>query len=361
MLQSSPRFFGDFAEGYSRDFQPVQVGQGGLYVSGGLLSGKHDQDILRPVSTHEEEIAEVINQQKTRWSDNQLAYIALGAAVVALTLSPLFMRWADAPGVITGFYRKFITAVILTPLALRKLKTAEKLERREYIFPVLAGISSSLDHGLWATAIEQTTVANATLLNNISPLWVALFASLVWRERLGVRFWCGLVAVMVGATTVLGSTFLIRPDFVRGDFLAITSSFFYAGVYLITQRGRKHIATIPFLWVMMTTAAVCLLIFSQAVGMSLGGYSTNTYLVFLSAALVSQLGAYFLITYTLGKLSASMVTPTMVAQPVLTALLAIPFVGEALLEGQILGGAMTLVGIYLVNTPGVKENDLGGN
>jgi len=65
---------------------------------------------------------------------------------------------------------------------------------------------------------------------------------------------------------------------------------------------------------------------------------------------VSQLGASFLMTYTLGKLPASVVTPTMVAQPVLTALLAIPLAGEALLTGQILGGAAALGGIYLVNT-----------
>ena len=289
------------------------------------------------------------NEEATRQSGNRLAYGALGAAVVALTLSPLFVRWADAPGVVTSFYRMVITAVILTPFALHKMKTVEKPPVLEYLFPVLAGVFTSLDHGLWATAIEQTTVANATLLNNISPLWVALFALLVWRERLGVRFWVGLAALLAGASAVLGSTILIRPDFVTGDFYAIASSLFYAGFYLTAQRGRKRIATLPFLWIMMVTASVCLLIITQAMGLPLSGYSQTTYLVFISAALVSQLGAYFLMTYTLGNLPASVVTPTMVAQPVLTALLAIPLEGEALLLGQILGGAAALGGIYLVN------------
>ena len=290
------------------------------------------------------------NQQASRLSGRGLAYGALGAAAIALTLSPLFVRWADAPGVVTSFYRMLITAVILTPFALNKWKAAEKPERSEYIFPILAGVFSSLDHGLWATAIEQTTVANATLLNNISPLWVALFALLVWRERLGVRFWVGLAALLAGASAVLGSTILFRPDFVSGDFYAIASSLFYAGFYLTAQRGRKRIATLPFLWIMMVTAAVSLLIITQEMGLPLGGYSQTTYLIFLVAALVSQLGGYFMMTYTLGKLPASVVTPTMVAQPVLTALLAIPLAGEVLLVGQILGGAAALGGIYLVNT-----------
>lgn len=290
------------------------------------------------------------NQQTSRQPDIRLAYGALGAAVIALTLSPLFVRWADAPGIVTSFYRMLITAVILTPFALHKLRTAERLPGREYLFPILAGVFSSLDHGLWATAIEQTTVANATLLNNISPLWVALFAILVWRERLGLRFWVGLAAVLAGASAVLGSTILIRPDFVNGDFYAVASSFFYAGFYLTTQRGRKRIATLPYLWIMMVTATVCLLVFTQGMEMPLGGYSLTTYLIFLGAALVSQLGGYYLMAFTLGRLPASVVTPTMVAQPVLTALLAIPLAGEALLVGQILGGAAALGGIYLVNT-----------
>ena len=295
------------------------------------------------------------NQQTTSRPGNRLAYAALAAAVAALTLSPLFLRWAQAPGMITSFYRMMITAVILTPFALHSMRTAEKPEKREYIFPILAGVLSSVDHGLWATAMEQTTVANATLLNNISPLWVALFALLVWRERLGMRFWLGLVALLAGASLVLGSTILIRPDFVRGDLIAVASSFFYAGFYLATQRGRKRIATLPFLWIMMVTATVCLLGFTQAAGMPLGGYSISTYLVFVSAALVSQLGGYFMMAYTLGKLPASVVTPTMVAQPVLTALLAIPLAGEALLAGQTLGGAAALGGIYLVNTARVVK------
>jgi drug/metabolite transporter (DMT)-like permease len=39
----------------------------------------------------------------------------------------------------------------------------------------------------------------------------------------------------------------------------------------------------------------------------------------------------------------------MIAQPVLTALLAIPLAGEALYPAQWLGGLVVLAGIYLVN------------
>ena len=169
-------------------------------------------------------------------------------------------------------------------------------------------------------------------------------------KKLRGRFWVGVVAVLAGASTVLGSTILIRPVFAQGDYLAIISSLFYTGFFIFTQKGRSVMDTLPYLWLMHMSAMAFLLLYNLVFGFSLLGYSQATYLTFLSAGLVSQLGGYFFVAYALGKLPASIVTPTMVAQPVLTALLAVPLMHEALLLPQVIGGALTLGGIYLVNT-----------
>jgi drug/metabolite transporter (DMT)-like permease len=79
------------------------------------------------------------------------------------------------------------------------------------------------------------------------------------------------------------------------------------------------------------------------------GYSPQTYLAFLAAALVSQTGGYLAVGYALGHLRASLVAPTMIGQPVVTALLAIPLLGETLSASQWLGGLAVLAGIYLVH------------
>jgi drug/metabolite transporter (DMT)-like permease len=43
------------------------------------------------------------------------------------------------------------------------------------------------------------------------------------------------------------------------------------------------------------------------------------------------------------------VSPTLLGQPVLTGLLAIPLLGQPLTGGQIAGGSMVLLGVYLVH------------
>ncbi len=79
------------------------------------------------------------------------------------------------------------------------------------------------------------------------------------------------------------------------------------------------------------------------------GFDRNTWLVFLATAFVSQLIGYMALAYALGHLPASIVSPTMVLQPVVTTLLAIPLLGEIPSVWQGLGGIIALLGIYIVN------------
>jgi drug/metabolite transporter (DMT)-like permease len=72
-------------------------------------------------------------------------------------------------------------------------------------------------------------------------------------------------------------------------------------------------------------------------------------LAFFGLAMITQVIGYLSVGYALGHLRASLVAPTMVGQPVVTALLAIPLLGEHLAPVQWIGGAVVLTGIYLVH------------
>jgi drug/metabolite transporter (DMT)-like permease len=81
----------------------------------------------------------------------------------------------------------------------------------------------------------------------------------------------------------------------------------------------------------------------------LSGYPTRSYVVMLGAALLPQLTGYLAIGYALGHIPAAIASPTMLGQPVITAILAIPILGERLTPPQWIGGLVALTGIYLVN------------
>ena len=278
-----------------------------------------------------------------------LPYIALAVGISALSLSAMFVRWADAPGAVTGFYRLLFSTIFLAPLFVRQQKMLEPIDKRYYIFPLLGGLFTAFDFAFWNSSLKFTTAANATLLGNTSPLWVALFAFFVLREKLRGTFWIGLVIALTGAVLVMGSDFLNHPTLGLGDVMASTAAIFYASYQLITQRGRKYIDPLRYTWLVGVSAVIGMFIMNLVLGNQLTDYPARTWGIFLATAVVSQMIGYLAITYALGHLPASIVSPTLVGQPILTAVLAIPLLGEMPNTTQWVGGAIALVGIYLVN------------
>jgi drug/metabolite transporter (DMT)-like permease len=279
-----------------------------------------------------------------------LPYLALATGIICLSFSAMFGKWANAPGPVIGFYRIGLATIILLPIFVHRLrKNGLKIPKTVILLPILGGVFTAFDHGTWNSSLRYTSAANATLLGNTAPLWVALFAWLVFRQKLRRLFWVGLALALGGAVIVLGSDFIQHPTIGLGDLLAMTAGVFYAGYFLVTEKGRQKLDTLSYVWLVDLIAAFTLLVITLGMNMPLSGYPTQSYLAFLGAALVSQVGGYLSIGYALGHLPASVVSPTLIGQPVVTAVLAIPLLGEALRIEQWLGGLVVLLGIYLVH------------
>jgi drug/metabolite transporter (DMT)-like permease len=281
--------------------------------------------------------------------EKKLAYAALVVCILALSTSAIFIKYADAPGPVTGFYRMFIAAVILTPFAVFRFLKRKTLRRQTIFIPVAGGIFSGLDLGIWAIALGFTTAANATILGNTAPLWVALGAMVFFRERLMKRFWVGMVLAMSGAALIIGMDFLLHPRLGLGDTIAIVTGMLYAGYYLTTELGRRTIDAVTYIWVVFVSASLTLFFLNLFLGNPLTGYDQKTIAIFFATAIISQLIGYLMSSYSLGHLPASVVSVTMIGQPIVTAIIAIPLLGEMPVPSQILGGIIALLGIYLVN------------
>jgi drug/metabolite transporter (DMT)-like permease len=277
-----------------------------------------------------------------------LPYLALAVGIVCLSFSAIFVRWADAPGPVIAFYRLGGATLILTPIFYRRLKTL-KLTKLILFFPLMGGLFTAFDHAVWNTSVIYSTAANATLLGNTAPLWVALAAWLIFKEQLRRMFWLGLGLTLIGAAVVLGSDLLLHPHLGFGDALALLAGLFYAGYLIFTQQGRKHIDALPYIWLVSLTGSFFLLLMTLGLKMPLTGYPTHSYLAFLGSAVVPQVFGYIAIAYALGHLPASVVSPTLIGQPVTTALIAIPLLGETPHPFQIFGGLFVIWGILMVH------------
>ncbi len=275
------------------------------------------------------------------------AYLALAGGVLCISFSAIFTKLAGTPGAVTGFYRMAVTTgVLLLPFILHQRRHQAR-GRRGWGWAVAGGFWFSVNLVMLSSALTLTSAANATLLDNTAPIWVGLGALLVFRERLDRRYWLGLALALAGAAVVTNVNPFSGLHPAPGDALAFVGALFYAGYLLNTQRGRRELDTLTYLWLVAATATMVIFLAVQVMGLPLTGYTTRTYLALLGVGLIPQTAGWLLINYALGHLPASAAVIVLLAQPVTTGLLSIPILGETLTQQQVIGGALALAGIYL--------------
>lgn len=278
------------------------------------------------------------------------AYLTLFIGTFILGFSAIFTRWANAPGAVVSFYRMAIgTAVLAIPFAARMRSGQRKLSTRGALLAALAGAFFALDLAVWATGISYSGATIPTLLGNTAPLWVGIGAWLLFRENLRPAFWFGLGVAMLGAIVVLGLDFSHGIEFNKGAMLGLLGSFFYGGYMLLTQRSRDVLDTLSFFWIAALSSTLTLLVLCLLTSAPLVGYPSSSYINFLLLGILVQAMGWMAINYAQGYLPASLVSPTLLSQPVLTAFLAGPLLGEQFTTIEWLGGAAVVAGIIVVH------------
>lgn len=281
-----------------------------------------------------------------------IAYGALALAVAGIAWSAVLIRWADIPGPASAFYRVLIAAAVLVPW-----RAARGSERRTggraAVLALAGGIFFGLDLALYNTAVMRTSAATASFLGNNAPIFVGLGAWLLFRRRPPAAFWTGLgLAIAGGAIMVVAH---VRDDGgigdPVGDILALAAAVFFAGYLLAAERLRADMDTLTFNSLAIVGSVFILLLVCVAIGAPLTGYRRATWLALAGLGLVSQLGAYYALVYALGHLPATITSVGLLTQLPLTVVLAAVLLDEPVTAAQVLGGALVLCGVYVVNRP----------
>lgn len=264
-------------------------------------------------------------------------------------MSALLTKWANTPGIVSGFYRMIIAAAVTAIPFGYRVRREGKLPARHVWLAVLAGFFFAGDLATWNTALTVGNITNPTLLGNTSALWVGLGAMVLFREKLRPAFWTGLLVALSGIVLVLGDDFLAHPVLGASDLLGLVAGMFYGVFFLVTERARDRLSSLTAFWISGVTSAAILYVLCLVFGSPLTGYPLATYVNVTVLALVTQVAGWLAINYALGHLSASLVAPTLLGQPVITAVVAVWLLNERMSVLQIAGGIIVLCGILLVH------------
>ena len=154
---------------------------------------------------------------------------------------------------------------------------------------------------------------------------------------------------MSGVVIILSQDLVAHPALGVGDGFGIAASIVYTGYLLTMERARANVSALVAWWISTTTSAVVLLVLCLALGTPLTGYPLASYAIFVTMALANQIGGFLSLNYALGYVPAPIVSTSLLAQPVLTALFAIPLLGQSLGLVQILGSVLVMTGIVIAH------------
>ena len=281
----------------------------------------------------------------------RVALMSLFVGVVAIAISPIFVRLSLIGPIATGFYRFALALPLLVLWMGQEARSSAQppaaKSPRAYVQLVGAGVFLGLDLALWHTAILHTSVANATLFANFAMLFVTIGAWLFFGDRITRVFLIGLALAFLGAAGMMIDDLSLRADHTLGNLLGLSAAVFYAGYLLSVKSLRARFSTATVLvWsgigAAVTMGILAVLTEDQWVAVTLSGW-----VVLLGLAWVTHVGGQGLIIFAFRHLPASFSAVSLLLQPVLAALLAWVLLSEPLSIGQGLSGLVVLIGIGL--------------
>ena len=278
-----------------------------------------------------------------------LTILIASAAIIGL--APIFVRLTETGPAAAGFWRLALAVPML--LAITARPGGEGVGRPKPLM-ALAGLFFVLDLSFWHYGVVMTSVANATVLCNLTPLVVTAFAWVVFKERPRAMFLVALAVCIAGALAMAAGADGRQGTHPRlGDLFSVSVALWYGGYFLCVKAARRTAgAGQVMLWSTAIGAPLVLLV-SLALGESVIPASLAGWGACLGLAVVHVAGQGG-VAWALGRLPASVTAVVVLIQPVVAGLLGWVIFKEAMTAIQMAGGAAVLAGVVMAQRAGVK-------
>jgi len=286
-----------------------------------------------------------------------LALTALSIGAVTLGLSPILVRLSELGPTASAFHRVFLALPVLwlwDALEKRRQSTSPKASslrrpatRGDYATMALAGLFFAGDLGFWHWSLQFTTVANATLLGTMAPIWVTLGAFVLFKDRFSRLFLFGVAIAIVGAGVLMGDSLRFSTDRLFGDFLGLVAGIFFGAYMLTVGRLRAHFSTATIMLLSTAVTAFLLLPATLISGETLIAITLGGWLVLLALALLTHVGGQGAIAFALAHLPSSFASAAMLLEGVAAVFLAWLILAETPSVWQIAGACIVIGGIVI--------------
>lgn len=285
--------------------------------------------------------------------------IMIAVGIAGISLSAIFVKYSQAPSVVTAYYRLMWTVALMTPVVLGKRECRRELlgtDRKSVVLCGASGIFLALHFTAWFESLNQTSVASSTAIVCTEVIWVALGYCLFLKGRISTAACVSILVTVGGSLLIAFSDYSAGGNHLYGDVLALAAALFCAVYTLIGRQARGYMSTTVYTYIVYVFCALALGLATAASGLTFTGYGMRSVVVGLLLSVCSTLLGHSIFSWCLKFLSPSFVSASKLCEPVLAAVFALFLFGEIPAFLQIAGGMVTIGGVLLYSQVEKKEN-----
>jgi drug/metabolite transporter (DMT)-like permease len=274
-------------------------------------------------------------------ADFRLGVLLVAGAAIAWSFGGTIARFITAPDAwAVVFWRSlFASSFLLLFMLWRDGPRATLQMFRAMGWPGLGvaccfGIASSC----FVVALQYTTVANILLIQAAAPLFAALLAWIVFRERVSLATWAAIAAVIFGVSIMVSASFSGEVSLL-GDGLALVITVMFSAAIVIT-RHHPEVRMMPAVCLGTAMACVTAFFLSGPLAVSM----PDVFWLFLFGAV--NLGAGLAMFVTGARLvPAALAALVSTLEPVLGPVWVWLFHGEVPGTRTVIGGAIVFLAL----------------
>jgi len=275
--------------------------------------------------------------------------VALLISIVAVSTASILIRMSESAPLAIASYRLIFSTLILLPffIGFGSFEKLRSISRKDLLNLVAVGIVLALHFGSWITSLNFTSVSSSVIFVHVDPIFVAAVSHFLYGERIDRQTLLGIAIAFVGATIIALGDASIGETNLYGDFLALIGALML-GLYILSgRRIRQSLDLVTYVTPVYATSAVVLTLGGIATGTRMVSLPLREYLLFFVIALVPMIFGHTVYNWALKYVEAPIVSISLLGEPVGATILAHLFLGEAPSALSLVGGAITLSGIYL--------------
>ena len=274
-----------------------------------------------------------------------LVMLTWGANVVAVKAV-----LADLPPILFAFTR-FGAAFLVMLAVLRWREGSVGLPRRDIVPLMLLGlIGFGLYQDLWASALDMTTASNSSLITTATPVSTMLIAAAVGSDTLSRAKLVGAAIAFCGAASVVLATHGIGfTGASAGDLMTFAATICWA-VYVAFGSPvlRRHSPLRTATWAIgFGCLGMLPLAIWQTASFDPSRVDGRTVALFAYCTLLAAAAANVVMFEAIKVLGPARTMLFQFTVPVFAVTMAAIFLGESIVLGQVVGGAVIVVGILV--------------